>query len=136
MADVLSFAKVLAKVRMTSVSGVRTARCVAELLLNAKGELRGMVARQNVAASTVQQLGEDFSVVRSIHRITRQGGTKTRFEPGRSCRIVKHSSDVRQFIWVRRPHGKRHAAPSPVFITASLAGFVSTLSASSSGLSK
>jgi hypothetical protein len=39
MADVLSFAKVLAKVRMTSVSGVRTAQCVAELLLNAKGEL-------------------------------------------------------------------------------------------------
>jgi hypothetical protein len=100
MADVLSFAKVLAKVRMTSVSGVRTAQCVAELLLNAKGELRGMVSRQNVAASTVQQLGEDFSVVRSIHRITRQGGTKTRFEPGRSCRIVKHSSDFRQFIRV------------------------------------
>jgi hypothetical protein len=82
MADVLSFAKVLAKVRMTSVSGVRTAQCVAELLLNAKGELRGMVSRQNVAASTFQQLGEDFSIVRSIHRITRQGGTKTRFEPG------------------------------------------------------
>ena len=41
MADVLSFAKVLAKVRMTSVSGVRTAQCVAELLLNAKGELTG-----------------------------------------------------------------------------------------------
>src|SRR6185312_2326608 len=53
---------------VTSVSGVRTAQCVAELLLNAKGELRGMVSRQNVAASTVQQLGEDFSVVRSIHR--------------------------------------------------------------------
>jgi hypothetical protein len=100
MADVLSFAKVLAKVRMTSVSGVRTAQCVAELLLNAKGELRGMVSRQNVAASTFQQLGEDFSVVRSIYRITRQGGTKTRFEPGRGCRIVKHSSDFRQFIGV------------------------------------
>jgi hypothetical protein len=38
MADVLSFAKVLAKViRTTSVSGVRTAQCVAELLLNAQG---------------------------------------------------------------------------------------------------
>jgi hypothetical protein len=69
MADVLSFAKVLAEVRMTSVTGVRTAQCVAELLLNAKGELRGMVSRQNVAASKFQQLSEDFNVVCSIHRI-------------------------------------------------------------------
>ena len=37
VADVLSFAKVLAEVRMTSVTGVRTAQCVAELLLNAQG---------------------------------------------------------------------------------------------------
>jgi hypothetical protein len=54
MADVLSFAKVLAKVRMTSVSGVRTAQCVAELQLNAQGDLWGTVSRQNVAASTFQ----------------------------------------------------------------------------------
>ncbi|MCU1317361.1 MAG: hypothetical protein JWN63_2683 [Candidatus Acidoferrum typicum] len=81
MADVLSFAKVLAKVKMTSVSGVRTAQCVAELQLNAQGFLPDTVPSQDVAASTFQQLGEDFSIVRNIHRITRQGGTETRFEP-------------------------------------------------------
>jgi hypothetical protein len=45
MADVLSFAEVLTKVQVTSVSGVRTAQCVAELLLNAQGDLRGMASR-------------------------------------------------------------------------------------------
>jgi hypothetical protein len=95
-----------------------------------------MASRQDGAASTFQQLGEDFSVVRSIHWIARQGGTKTRFEPGRSCRIVKHSSDFRQFIGVRRPHRKRHAAPSPVFRAASLADFVSIFAARASGWSK
>ena len=37
MADVLSFAEVLAEVRTTSVSGIRTAHYVAELLLDAQG---------------------------------------------------------------------------------------------------
>jgi len=83
--------KYLLRVRRTSVSGVRTAQCVAELLLNAQRCLRYTISRQDVAASKFQQLGEDFSVVRSIHWITRQGGTKTRFEarkklPGRQGR--------------------------------------------------
>jgi nicotinamidase-related amidase len=94
MADVLSFAKVLAKVRMTSVSGVRTAQCVAESTAQRARFLRYTVSRQDGAAATFQQLGEDFTVVRSIHRITRQGGTKTRFEPGRSSRVAKHGSDL------------------------------------------
>jgi hypothetical protein len=95
MADVLSFAKVLANVvRTTSVSGVRTAQCVAELLLNAQGCLPNTVSRQDVTTPTLQQFGQDFRVVRSIHRITRQGGTKTRFEPGRSCRVAEHGSDL------------------------------------------
>jgi hypothetical protein len=94
MVDVLSVAEVLAKVRTTSVSGIRTAQCVAELLLNAQGFLPGMVSRQDVTTPTLQHLGEDLSVICGIHRITRQGGTKARFEPGRSCRVAKHGSDL------------------------------------------
>jgi hypothetical protein len=57
MADVLSFAEVLAKVRTTSVSGIRTAQCVAELLLNAQGFLPGTVSRQDVTTPTLQHFG-------------------------------------------------------------------------------
>ena len=81
-------------------------------------------------------MGEDFSVVRSIHRITRQGGTKTLFEPERSCRVAKHGSDLRWFTRIRRLDRMPHAVPSPVFKTASGVGIVSSFIASGRGCSK
>ena len=60
MADVLSFAEVLAKVRTTSVSGVRTAQCVAELLLNAQGFYRTCedLRLEDFTAASIKQPGE------------------------------------------------------------------------------
>ena len=94
MVDVLSFAEVLAKVRGPPFRAFALRNLSRSYCSTRKLFYRTRVSSQDVAASTFQQLGENLSVICGIHRIARQSGTKTSFEPGRSCRVAKDGSDL------------------------------------------